>query len=394
MWEISLVVSLLLLFIVLWVLSQVSQRCQPCSAENRSAGGTTPIDELQSQSRPLTGTYNSDHLVVGPIIDENSLTAPPTDYGRTDLPVEYNTVLQEETPPDVQMELLAGTPVKPLTAGALRAITLPGTFDARQKWPGLITEPYHQGSCGSCWAFSSALAVTDRIRINDPTNEELRTRFIYRPFWPNTQYPVTNALSPYELVNCDTCSSTRETFPLANQYLEGPACDQGCSGGLLPVVYNYMMTRGLTTLLASPPTCDPLVQACPCRRGENARVYRPRRVYALVSPGQSNEVTRQKMMEDLFQHGPLTIGFIVYQSWQDFFRTNPRGVYTNAARTRNDRKIGGHAVDVVGWGTDQQTGTFYWLCRNSYGPGWGDQGYFKIQYDFEGIMSNAMGCEI
>ena len=35
-----------------------------------------------------------------------------------------------------------------------------------------------------------------------------------------------------------------------------------------------------------------------------------------------------------------------------------------------------HAVIVIGYGTEY--GKDYWLCKNSWGVGWGDYGYFKL----------------
>jgi len=33
----------------------------------------------------------------------------------------------------------------------------------------------------------------------------------------------------------------------------------------------------------------------------------------------------------------------------------------------------------MGWGVDPQTNTKYWICRNSYGPNWGDHGDFLVE---------------
>ena len=38
--------------------------------------------------------------------------------------------------------------------------------------------------------------------------------------------------------------------------------------------------------------------------------------------------------------------------------------------------LGGHAVKILGWGTEN--GTPYWLVANSWNYDWGDKGYFKI----------------
>ena len=36
-----------------------------------------------------------------------------------------------------------------------------------------------------------------------------------------------------------------------------------------------------------------------------------------------------------------------------------------------------HVVAVVGWGTDGTTE--YWIIRNSWGSGWGEQGHIRVK---------------
>ncbi len=47
-----------------------------------------------------------------------------------------------------------------------------------------------------------------------------------------------------------------------------------------------------------------------------------------------------------------------------------------------------HAVDLVGWDDNKPTagGTGAWICKNSYGVGWGEAGYFYVSYNDTGIL--------
>lgn len=45
-------------------------------------------------------------------------------------------------------------------------VPLPESFDARDKWPGLIEKVMDQGNCGSSWAFSTTGTCIQVYRVN------------------------------------------------------------------------------------------------------------------------------------------------------------------------------------------------------------------------------------
>ncbi|TNN82691.1 Cathepsin B [Liparis tanakae] len=59
-------------------------------------------------------------------------------------------------------------PKLPEVVHSTDGIKLPASFDARQQWPNCptIQQIRDQGSCGSCWAFGAAEAISDRLCIH------------------------------------------------------------------------------------------------------------------------------------------------------------------------------------------------------------------------------------
>jgi len=57
----------------------------------------------------------------------------------------------------------------------------------------------------------------------------------------------------------------------------------------------------------------------------------------------------------------------------DDFLTYKSGVYQ---KTDSAVALGGHAVELMGWGVD---GVNYWLVKNSWNELWGDNGFFRIR---------------
>jgi C1A family cysteine protease len=82
-----------------------------------------------------------------------------------------------------------------------------------------------------------------------------------------------------------------------------------------------------------------------------------------------------EMKEWISTRGPLEACFAVYA---DFF------AYTgDIYRHVTGELRGGHCVCCVGYNDTQQ----YWIMKNSWGPGFGESGYFRIAYGECGIDS-------
>jgi C1A family cysteine protease len=73
--------------------------------------------------------------------------------------------------------------------------------------------------------------------------------------------------------------------------------------------------------------------------------------------------------------GPVCACFIVYK---DFF-SYKSGVYKHVSGD----KAGGHCVTIVGYNNNGG----YGICKNSWGTGWGEKGFFRIAYGQCGIDS-------
>jgi len=90
--------------------------------------------------------------------------------------------------------------------------------------------------------------------------------------------------------------------------------------------------------------------------------------------------TIDEMKQSLVEHGPLLTRMEVYE---DFFSYRS-GVYRHVWGAY----AGGHAVTIVGY--DDLDGC--WIVKNSWGTGWGENGWFRIGYGEVGI--DLMAYEI
>ena len=214
-------------------------------------------------------------------------------------------------------------------------------FDSRDKWRNCIGDVRFQGNCGSCWAFALTSTLADRFCIAYSGRINLE-------------------LSPQDLVNCDYYN-------------------HACNGGSIFLSWMYVHTSGVVR-----DSCIPYSSSTgyPGRCRDTCINQAYYKKYFSKSRRPTILRTIDDIKREIYYKGPIETGYIVY----DDFMNYRDGVYVH----RTGRNLGGHAVEVVGWGTDKTTRKQYWIAKNSWGTRWGKEGYFNFemgQCDFE---ANAM----
>ncbi|CDW54404.1 tubulointerstitial nephritis antigen [Trichuris trichiura] len=248
------------------------------------------------------------------------------------------------------------------------ALPLPEMFDARERWPGFIYPVRDQGNCGASWAFSTTAVSADRLAIQSGGKYH-------------------HVLSSQQLLSC-------------NQ-----ARQRGCNGGYLDRAWWYIRKYGVVS-----EECYPYVSGRTNEPGE-CRIPRStspteikcpsgsedRRVFKMTPPYRIS-TNENDIMTEIMSNGPVQTTFLVHE---DFFMYKS-GVYRHlrlaAEKGRQYEKSGYHSVRIIGWGVDHSTGTpvKYWLCANSWGEDWGENGLFRIvrgenHCDIETFVIGAWG---
>ena len=66
-------------------------------------------------------------------------------------------------------------------------------------------------------------------------------------------------------------------------------------------------------------------------------------------------VTEKEIKRELMDHGPMLMGLMIMEDFINY----ESGIYKHVA----GEQIGGHAMKLVGWGTDEKEG-LYWELQN------------------------------
>lgn len=289
-------------------------------------------------------------------------------------------------------------------------------------WKDLLIEPTDQGSCGSCWAFSCVNTLTDRYNI-----------------WSKKK--ILNGLSPSLIINCNIFATFFKNQQIVkNIDYETWNKESGCFGNVLLASILYIYFFGIPTIECYPYNIDNLTefkdqrtnfsfyqpsnsninlkdhsfalkdyttinltpscafatesQSSPFQYCQDLISVNKYKVYSSIVQNfsithfykiQNNE---QQIQLEILKNGPVLTAFTIYNDFYTFDAKD--SIYIHNTNI-DDNPIGGHAVEIVGWGEENEVK--YWWIKNTWGKDYGINGYFRIirGEDMCGIEQNVHG---
>lgn len=122
--------------------------------------------------------------------------------------------------------------------------------------------------------------------------------------------------------------------------------------------------------IGAPPESDWPYDIAKFREKPPAQAFTDAKLHEATVYGRVTQ-TQLALQTSIHNHRPVVFGFTVYESFES------QAVADNGIvpmPRSGEQILGGHAVLAVGW--KPINGDLYFECRNSWGPDWGDAGYF------------------
>jgi len=207
---------------------------------------------------------------------------------------------------------------------------LPDAFDWREEVDGGLPSIKNQGSCGSCWAFGTVASLECNIKIIDGVEVDLSEQW---------------------LVSCNQDGYSCSGGWWCHDYFmeDGKTDPCGDSGAVLEEYFPYTATNA---------PCD-----CPYPHDYFIEDW------AYV--GDPNGVaTVEEIKQAIYDYGVVSVAVCVNTAFSEY----SGGIFSGPTCSSIN-----HAVALVGWDDNQGT-SGVWFLRNSWGTGWGEDGYMRIEY--------------
>ncbi|OVA15890.1 Granulin [Macleaya cordata] len=209
--------------------------------------------------------------------------------------------------------------------------SLPESVDWREK--GAVVAVKDQGSCGSCWAFSTIASVEG---VNKIVTDDLIS------------------LSEQELVDCDT------------------SYNEGCNGGLMDYAFEFIINNGGIDSEEDYPY--------KARDGQ-CDVYRKNAKVVTIDGYEDVPVNDEKALQKAVANQPIAVAI---EAGGRAFQLYESGIFTGKCGTQLD-----HGVTAVGYGTEN--GKDYWIVKNSWGASWGEAGYIRMERNLANTKTGKCG---
>ncbi|XP_072004084.1 cathepsin L-like [Engystomops pustulosus] len=215
---------------------------------------------------------------------------------------------------------------------------IPKSVDWRDS--NCVTHVKNQAMCGSCWAFAAVSVLESHHCIKSKELVEF---------------------SEQQLVDCDSKN-------------------KGCCGGMPEDGMAYISSHGI--MKAKDYEYSAKQDSCEFKP-DNAMNLNVTKYFIL--PEEDN------MAMSVAFGGPIAVGIDASDDFQ---------MYCNGIFEGDCSQSPGHAVVIVGYGTEHDNKSDedidYWIVRNSWGAGWGDQGYVKMRRNVNlcGIGSHASSVDL
>lgn len=267
---------------------------------------------------------------------------------------------------------------------------IPTQFDATEIWKEFLSPIKDQKQCGNCWAQASIGVLADRIAL--ATNNKVKLDLSASKM-TSCGYLFVDETRKYG--GPSELWKKRTDKKVVEKLLEELQDKAQCNGQSLYDAVKILFVYGTTTSKCVPykgtdmlgkkydvhdatvskdiPLCFDLtgIDSDTCTDGVTAMLnYRAIDVYNISN-------IEQEIKLEIMRMGPILGGFQIFPDF--LYEYDGNGIYTHPKK--DQQPLGGHAIRIVGWGEAEQDGRTvkYWIIANSWGPEWGNKGFFKME---------------